>query len=111
MTANDIRNIALLGHGGSGKTSLAEQMLFMTKGTDRLGPPSRVRNNASSRSRRASSAPSPGPRTISAVAQASASAQVRATTVTETGDVVRRAPRRGSIVCDRRQPPTSTQCR
>lgn len=28
MTANDIRNIALLGHGGSGKTSLAEQMLF-----------------------------------------------------------------------------------
>ena len=30
MTANDIRNIALLGHGGSGKTSLAEQMLFMT---------------------------------------------------------------------------------
>ncbi len=39
MTANDIRNIALLGHGGSGKTSLAEQMLFMTKGTDRLGKP------------------------------------------------------------------------
>ncbi len=37
MTANDIRNIALLGHGGSGKTSLAEQMLFMTKGTDRFG--------------------------------------------------------------------------
>ena len=37
MTANDIRNIALLGHGGSGKTSLAEQMLFMTKGIDRLG--------------------------------------------------------------------------
>ena len=37
MTANDIRNIALLGHGGSGKTSLAEQMLFMTKGADRLG--------------------------------------------------------------------------
>ena len=37
MTANDIRNIALLGHGGSGKTSLAEQMLYMTKGTDRLG--------------------------------------------------------------------------
>ena len=37
MTANDIRNIALLGHGGSGKTSLAEQMLFMTKGVDRLG--------------------------------------------------------------------------
>ena len=37
MTANEIRNICLLGHGGSGKTSLVEQMLFMTKGTDRLG--------------------------------------------------------------------------
>ncbi len=37
MTANEIRNIALLGHGGSGKTSLVEQMLYMTKGSDRLG--------------------------------------------------------------------------
>ena len=37
MTANEIRNICLLGHGGSGKTTLAEQMLFMTKGTDRFG--------------------------------------------------------------------------
>ena len=33
MTANEIRNICLLGHGGSGKTTLAERMLFMTKGT------------------------------------------------------------------------------
>jgi elongation factor G len=32
-----IRNIALLGHGSSGKTSLAESMLFLTGGTDRLG--------------------------------------------------------------------------
>ena len=32
MTANEIRNIALLGHGGSGKTALVEQMLLKTKG-------------------------------------------------------------------------------
>ena len=37
MTANEIRNIALLGHGGSGKTALVEQMLLKTKGIDRLG--------------------------------------------------------------------------
>ena len=33
----DIRNIALLGHGGNGKTSLAESILFLTGATDRLG--------------------------------------------------------------------------
>lgn len=33
----EIRNICLLGHGSEGKTSLAESMLFLTKGTDRLG--------------------------------------------------------------------------
>ena len=32
-----IRNIVLLGHGGCGKTSLAEAMLYITGGTDRLG--------------------------------------------------------------------------
>lgn len=36
-TLNKIRNVCLLGHGGDGKTSLAESMLYMTGGTDRLG--------------------------------------------------------------------------
>ena len=36
-TAKDIRNIALLGHGGDGKTMLAEDMLYLTHGSDRLG--------------------------------------------------------------------------
>lgn len=36
-TARDIRNICFIGHGGDGKTALAESMLFYTKGTDRLG--------------------------------------------------------------------------
>ena len=35
----DIRNICLLGHGGSGKTSLVESMLYITGVTDRLGKP------------------------------------------------------------------------
>ncbi len=33
----DIRNIVLLGHGGSGKTSLAEAMLHKSDATNRLG--------------------------------------------------------------------------
>ncbi len=32
-----IRNVCLLGHGGAGKTSLAEAMLYLAKATDRLG--------------------------------------------------------------------------
>ena len=33
----NIRNVVLLGKGGSGKTSFAESMLFVSKATDRLG--------------------------------------------------------------------------
>ncbi len=36
-TAQNIRNVCFVGHGGDGKTALAESMLFLTKGTDRLG--------------------------------------------------------------------------
>ena len=36
-TANDIRNVCLLGHGGDGKSALCESMLFMTKAITRLG--------------------------------------------------------------------------
>ena len=34
---DDIRNIVILGHGGSGKTSLTEAMLYKTGATNRLG--------------------------------------------------------------------------
>ncbi|MEQ8237295.1 MAG: GTP-binding protein, partial [Syntrophomonadaceae bacterium] len=34
---NGIRNIALAGHGGTGKTSLAEAMIFNTGATKRMG--------------------------------------------------------------------------
>lgn len=37
ITTKNIRNVVLLGHGGSGKTSIAEAALYLTKGTDRLG--------------------------------------------------------------------------
>ena len=33
----DIRNIGLVGHGGSGKTSVAEAMLYISGVNDRLG--------------------------------------------------------------------------
>ena len=37
VTTDMIRNIALIGHSGEGKTSLAEAMLFNAKSIDRLG--------------------------------------------------------------------------
>ncbi len=36
---NMIRNICLLGHSGSGKTSFTEAALYFTKNTDRMGKP------------------------------------------------------------------------
>ena len=34
---NKIRNIAIIGHGGEGKTALTEAMLFSAKAIDRFG--------------------------------------------------------------------------
>src|ERR1700681_2554430 len=36
---NDIRNLALAGHRASGKTSLADALLFAAKAVDRRGSP------------------------------------------------------------------------
>ena len=36
-TSENIRNIALSGHGGTGKTSVAEAMIFSAGATNRLG--------------------------------------------------------------------------
>ena len=36
-SAANIRNIALIGHGGSGKTTLAEAILYRTKVIGRMG--------------------------------------------------------------------------
>ena len=39
-SAQNIRNVCILGHGGNGKTSLVENLLYVTGGTDRQGKPS-----------------------------------------------------------------------
>ena len=36
-TVNSIRNVCLLGHSGSGKSALAESLLYMTGAIDRMG--------------------------------------------------------------------------
>ena len=37
ITAKDIRNIAVIGHSGEGKTTLCEAMLFNGGAIDRMG--------------------------------------------------------------------------
>ena len=36
-TSDKIRNVAILGHGGAGKTSLVEAMAYLSGITSRLG--------------------------------------------------------------------------
>ena len=37
ITTKSIRNVCLMGHSSTGKTSLGEAMLYLAKATDRLG--------------------------------------------------------------------------
>ena len=38
-TTEDVRNVALAGHGASGKTTLADALLFQAKAVERRGSP------------------------------------------------------------------------
>ena len=38
-SVQNIRNVCIMGHGGNGKTSLVENLLYVTGGTDRQGKP------------------------------------------------------------------------
>ena len=65
IATSNIRNIVLLGHGGAGKTSLAEVMLFTNGATTRLGiVPSEVMGDISGRRGRVTGMVPKGKKTI-----------------------------------------------
>ena len=35
--SNEVRNVTVMGHSGSGKTAVMESLLYFTKATDRFG--------------------------------------------------------------------------
>ena len=39
VLTKDIRNVCILGHRDDGKTYIEEEMLYLKKGTDRIGNP------------------------------------------------------------------------
>ena len=51
-SAEHIHNVALISHGGAGKTSLAEALLYLSGGANRLGPRGRGHDDLGPRPRR-----------------------------------------------------------